>query len=91
MPRAVVSAIHVGTCAVTDALSQSRVVQKCPITTDEPRTPTLHTCFVFSGDKVLRGGWQLATLDACNAIRFDHRTNELVDVPARAHYGVLPR
>ena len=62
----------------------------CLISTDAPTTPTLHTCFQFAGDRVSRGGWQLSTLDSCNALRFDGRTGELVDMPARAHYRVTP-
>lgn len=88
MPPALVSAIHVGLCEFTDASTPSGAVQKCPITTDEPRTPTLHTCFVLSGGKALRGGWQLAKFDGCNALRFDRRSGQLVDISVRARYDV---
>jgi hypothetical protein len=82
---AAVSAIHVDVCNYTDATSQSHPVLKCPVTTDAPN-PTLHTCFVISRGKVLRGGWQLANLDACNALRFDPRTGTLIDLSARRRY-----
>lgn len=62
----------------------------CLITTDAP-TPTLHTCFVFSGGKVVSGGWQLAKLGSCNALRFDRRSGELIDLPTHAHYRVTPK
>jgi hypothetical protein len=84
-PPAAVSAIHVDVCNYTDATSQSHPVLKCPVTTDAPN-PTLHTCFVISRGKVLRGGWQLANLDACNALRFDPRTGTLIDLAARRRY-----
>jgi hypothetical protein len=88
MTPALASSIHVGVCEFTDASTQSGAVQMCPITTDAPTTHTLHTCFVLSGGKALRGGWQLAAYDGCNALRFDGRSSELVDVAARAHYDV---
>jgi hypothetical protein len=90
-PQSLVSAIHVGLCTFTDASSAGGAVQKCPITTDAPTTQTLHTCFVFSGGKALRGGWQLAGFDGCNALRFDRHTDEFVDIPARAHYRLTAR
>jgi hypothetical protein len=86
-PPEVVSSIHVGSCLFTDATTESRQVLRCPITTDAP-TPMLGTCFVISGGKVLQGGWQLARLDACNGLRFDRRTGELVDTAAHARYRV---
>jgi hypothetical protein len=86
-PSSVLGAIHVGPCSPTAAESDRRAVMSCPLTTDAP-TPTLHTCFVFAGGKVLRGGWQLASLDSCNALRFDPRTSTLVDLAARTHYRV---
>ena len=69
-------------------MSQSDPVIMCLITTDAPTTPTLHTCFQFAGDRVSRGGWQLSTLDSCNALRFDG-----LDRRARRHARprALPR
>ena len=90
MTPALVSSIHVGLCEFTDAATQAGAVQMCPITTDAPTTHTLHTCFVLSGGKALRGGWQLAAYDGCNALRFDGRSSELVDIAAHAHYDVKP-
>jgi hypothetical protein len=87
MPKDLVASIHVGACDFTDAVMQSRQVLKCHITTDAP-TPALGTCFVIANGHVLRGGWQLATLDACNALRFDTHTGQLQDTVARAHYPV---
>lgn len=86
--QAVLPAIHVSGCFLTELMSQSRQVLKCEVTTDAPN-PTLHSCFVISGEKVLRGGWQLAALDACNALRFDARAGDLVDVSAAVHYRVV--
>ena len=90
MPQELAPSIHVGDCLFTDASKGSRPVLRCPITTDAP-TPILHTCFVFSGGKALQGGWQLASVDACNGLRFDPATGQLVDVAARAHYRVTER
>src|SRR5262245_10806544 len=69
-PADLTRSIHVPGCSMTGAVSQSEDVLKCPITTDAP-TPNLGTCFVIVDGKVLRGGWQLAALDSCNALRFD--------------------
>jgi len=87
-PHSLVSAIHVGTCAPAGDSIESDPVFKCPITTDAGTTPSPlpDTCFKFAGDRVARGGWQLAPVDHCNALRFDSRTGELVDVPGHAHY-----
>ena len=87
-PSRVVSSIHVGACSFTGASVASGDLRRCEITTDAPATPTLHTCFVFSSDSVVRGGWQLAKLDACNALRFDGASGDLVDLAARAHYAL---
>ena len=84
----VVAAIHVGQCEFTDDTVPAGAVLMCRVTTDAPRTPPLHTCFVFAGEKVVLGGWQLAKVGACDALRFDRRTGELIDAPARAHYRV---
>ena len=89
-PSNVVSSIHVGACSSTTAFVSSGDLVRCELTTDAPTTPTLHTCFVFSGDRVVRAGWQLARLDACNALRFDRRAGQLLDVAAGAHYRLAP-
>jgi hypothetical protein len=88
--KSMVVAIHVGTCSPADATNQSDPVFKCPITTDAGTTPSPlpDTCFKFAGDRVASGGWQLAPVDHCNALRFDSRTDELVDIPGHAHYRV---
>lgn len=86
--QAVASAIHVAGCRFTDYSTRAGAVQTCEITTDAPTTHTLHTCFVFSGDEVVRGGWQLAGVAPCNALRFDRASGELVDAPAHARYRV---
>jgi len=93
MPEDLASSIHVqneshpgeAACVFVDATWQSRAVSKCEITTDAP-TPVLRRCFVIEDGKVMRGGWQLAALDACGALRFDSRTRELVDRATRARY-----
>jgi len=72
-------------CLFTDATSGSRPVMRCGLTTDAP-TPVLHTCFVLEHGTAVRGGWQLAKLDACNGIRYDRRTGTLVDVVAKQYY-----
>jgi hypothetical protein len=88
-PHSVVSAIHVGTCSPADATSPGPVFM-CPITTDAGTTPSPlpDTCFKFAGDRVASGGWQLAPVDHCNALRFDSRTGELVDIPGDARYRI---
>jgi hypothetical protein len=94
-PASVLPAIHLGggsdlggnSCLLTEAMRGSHQVLRCPITTDAPN-PTLHTCFVITDGKVLRGGWQLAKLDACNALRYDRRTGMFVDLAAGARYAI---
>jgi len=87
-PSSAVSAIHVGACDVAGASFGSRDVFKCALTTDAPN-PTLNTCFVFAGDKVVAGGWQLKALDACDGIRFDARAQDLVDTLSHTHYRLI--
>jgi hypothetical protein len=89
-PARIASAIHVGACTYVGAPPDSRQVLKCDLSTDAPN-PALHTCFVISGGNVVRGGWQLASVDGCNALRFDGKTGMLVDTPAHARYRVLAR
>jgi hypothetical protein len=84
----VASAIHVGGCQFTEYSTPAGAVQTCEITTEAPTTPSIRTCFVFSGDTVVSGGWQLAKVAPCNALRFDHASGELVDMPAHARYPV---
>ena len=83
-PHALVSAIHVAPCTFAGAVGSSTVLS-CPLSTDAPN-PTLRTCFVISGGKVLRGGWQLAAVDSCDALRFDPHTQTLTDLAVHAHY-----
>jgi hypothetical protein len=84
-PADLARSIHVGGCLMTGAVSKSQDVLRCPITTDAP-TPSLGTCFVIVDGKAIRGGWQLAGVDSCNALRYDPRTHDLVDFSGRAHY-----
>jgi hypothetical protein len=84
-PISAVSAIHVGACDFADATFGSRDVVKCTLTTDAPN-PTLHSCFVFAGDNVVAGGWQLKALDACDGIRFDAQAHDLLDTLSDTHY-----
>jgi hypothetical protein len=94
-PASVLPAIHLGggsdlggnSCLLTDVMSGSHQVLRCPITTDAPN-PTLHTCFVITGGKVLRGGWQLARLDSCNGLKYDRASGMFVDIIAGARYTI---
>jgi hypothetical protein len=84
-PADLTRSIHVGVCLMTGAVSQSKDVLRCTITTDAP-TANLGTCFVIVDGKAVRGGWQLAAFDSCNALRFDPRSRDLVDLAGRVHY-----
>jgi hypothetical protein len=84
----VASAIHVDDCRFTSFSTAAGSVLMCTITTDNPSTHPLQTCFVFSGDKAVRGGWQLGKLGGCGALRYDRASGELVDAPAHARYRV---
>jgi hypothetical protein len=87
-PEEVLASIHLAEpCLFTDVTSGSRPVMRCGLTTDAP-TPVLHTCFVMDGGRVLRGGWRLAELDACNGLRYDRATRTLFDLVAKQHYRV---
>ena len=87
-PSNAVSAIHVGVCDFADATFRTQAVLKCTLTTDAPN-PVLHSCFVFAGDTVVAGGWQLKALDACNGIRFDPRAGDLLDTLSSTHYRLV--
>ena len=86
-PETTAASIHVGLCELSDFEIQSHQALRCEITTDAP-TPVLHTCFVIADGKVLRGGWQLAAYDACNALGFDRRAGRLYDRVTKAHWRV---
>ena len=86
-PREARDAIHFDEpCLLTDAQYDSHQVTKCGLTTDAPTTPVLHTCFVVVGGRAIRGGWQLAGLDACRALRYDARRGTLIDLAAHQRY-----
>jgi hypothetical protein len=87
-PTNAVSAIHVGECSVAGPMFRSRAVEKCALTTTAPN-PVLHSCFVFAGDKVVVGGWQLKALDACDGIRFDLQAQDLLDTLSQTHYRLI--
>jgi hypothetical protein len=87
-PKEARNAIHFDEpCLLTDAMYNSHQVTRCGLTTDAP-TPVLHTCFVVVSGRAIRGGWQLANLDGCNALRYDTRSGMLIDLAARQRYPI---
>jgi hypothetical protein len=92
-PPDAVRAIDVPACNLTGYRSGSQDVLSCELQTPDLLalglgSAALRGCFVISNGKVLRGGRQLKANADCKAVRYDRRTNKLIDVETGRHYPI---